>query len=218
VPKDIPPDASRVDLDLVKWTKSVARFTGLLVLATGLLFLANLIASVFIYLQYKVANDTQTDTREQLRAVVTYVGANVIVTNDKDNKPAFYSIFANFHNFGGTRTARFRAWDSIHYFEGNVPNNVDFSKPFSNLDLSDAVIGPNSQYQLSAITISQETAEKAMKKEGSILYWGEAEYSDIFTPTTTHNLAFCLSITPTANTTNGQVALTLNPYRNDCNR
>jgi hypothetical protein len=197
------------ELAMVRWTRAVAIFTLLLVLTSA-------ITDVFIYLQLKIASDAQVDSRSQLRAWVTFQGATVLVTNDKDNKPAFYSIVPTFQNFGGTRTARFNGWTNIQFFEGDVPNNVDLTKPRLKIDTADTVIGPNSIYQLAPITFTANEVDRADKKESTLLMWGRAQWSDVFEPSVSHDISVCIVFTPTSKTTNGQVALQAVPYRTDC--
>ena len=120
---------SRFEQDLVKWTKSVAQFT-------GLLFLANAIGLFFIYEQWKVASDAQTDTRQQLRALVTYQGMGENIINDPNGKPIGFVFQPTYFNSGGTRTAIFHVWQSIHYFEKSVPDNIDLTKPLEKIDIS----------------------------------------------------------------------------------
>lgn len=84
---------TQIRRDLVKWTRAVAGFT-------GLLFLANVVANFFIYEQWRVANEAQVDTRSQLRAFVRFTGGAIIITNDKDGNPTFYGFVPTFQNFG----------------------------------------------------------------------------------------------------------------------
>jgi hypothetical protein len=55
---------SQLDRQMVKWTRAVAIFT-------GLLFIASAVGNYFIYGQYQALNDQLRDSREQLRASVT---------------------------------------------------------------------------------------------------------------------------------------------------
>jgi hypothetical protein len=201
---------NQLDQKMVRWTRVVGTFT-------ALLFVANVFGLFFIWLQYRVANESQIDTREQLRAVVTLNGEVVVITNDKAGNPTHYSVITNFYNFGGTRTAKFGAWHSVRYFEGKVPNNTDFTKPLDEVDVPGSVIGPNSPYQLPPVTFTQENVEKAIKNEGSIILWGHAEYSDIFAPEILHPISFCILLTPTKNTPSGQMTIQPTLYRSDCN-
>jgi len=197
--------------EMVRWTRAVAVFTGFLVIA-------NVIANFFIHQQWVTANRAQSDTREQLRAVVAFAGFDVIIQKGPppDNKTLAYAFAAKFQNFGGTRTNSFRAWDSIQYFDKEVPNNVDLSKPRLAVDIANATIGPNSPYSLQALTLSPEEADKIAKKEGIALIWGWAEYSDVFQPSDIHPLRFCVVLSP-INTTTGEVVPQPMPYKNECN-
>jgi hypothetical protein len=94
---------TQVERDMVRWTRAVAWFT-------GLLFLANVVSNFFIFQQWKVANDAQVDTREQLRAVVTLRNMQEVLVNGKDGKIIAYAFTPVFFNSGGTRTSQFKAW------------------------------------------------------------------------------------------------------------
>lgn len=219
-PGDQPPHApSQLDRDMVKWTRAVAWFT-------GLLFVANAVGLFFIWQQWRVANASQVDTREQLRAVVTYEGATFVALPDKDGKVVAWDAIANFHNFGATRTASFQGWVSIKYFDGAVPNNIDVNKPYLQVEIGNVVIGPNSPYQIGA-AVPAEDVQKAIDKKGVILFWGFGQYSDIFDPPNIKPIHFCLLITPLVplQRQEGQggqgdqrhIAFQPAPYRPDCN-
>jgi hypothetical protein len=149
-----------LDQAMVKWTSAVAVFT-------GLLFLANAIGLFFIEEQWRIANRSQADLREQLRAVVSYDGITVIPANIKDGKPTAYAFITKFHNFGATRTYEFKAWVSVHYFDESVPNSQDFTKPWDKVDVNNAIVGPGADIFMAPLTVNPDYAAKAMNKEGS---------------------------------------------------
>lgn len=194
----------------------IDRFTGWLVLWTALLFAANLAALFFIGQQWKVSSDAQTDTRQQLRAVVTLQGVNEQTAADKDGKISYYAFSPILQNTGGTRTARFSSWDSIKYFEGAVPNNIDFSKPFISIDIVQSVIAGGGIVQQQPITITAADGENITQNKGVGLLWGHAEYADIFSPTVAHNIWYCYKLV-SVTTTDGKTVFQTAPYKNDCN-
>ena len=151
--REQPPADSRLDQEMVRWTRAVAIFTFFLV-ATSV------VSDWFIFQQWSVANKAQTDTREQLRAVVTYQLMNEFVINDKDGKPLAYAVQPQYVNSGGTRTATFIAWQSIHYFEQGIPNNLDLSKPYDKIELTNQVIAANTGSNLQPVTLSAVDADK----------------------------------------------------------
>src|ERR1700676_1116245 len=204
---DKPP--TRFERDLVKLTRSVAWFT-------GLLFLANAGALFFIYQQWSVANKTQIDTREQLRAVLTVQGAIVIPATEANGKIDGYNFISTFNNFGATRTASFQAWNSIKYFEGGVPNNLDLGKPYKPIDLGNSIIGPNSSYQLPPVGVPIADVQSVIDKKGEILLWGHGEYADIFDQTKIIAIKFCILINASVGP-DGKTLLQAVPYRTDCN-
>lgn len=69
--------------------------------------------------------------------------------------------------------------------------------------------------------------KKLIEKKGVGLVWGRADYADIFQPTTSHSIVFCILVTaPNATTGDGRVdsvlgahpPAILTPYRPDCNK
>lgn len=199
-----------------KQPAAIDRFTGWLVLWTAFLFAANVVTNVFIWQQWKVANASQVDTREQLRAVVTYQLMNEFVVNDKDGKPIAYAFQAQFYNSGGTRTAFFRPWVSIHYFDNEVPNNLDLTKPWSKFEPTSTILGGNSVSQMQPVTITANEADKVRQKQGVALIWGHADYADIFQPNKIHLIDFCLTL-ESITTIDGKSVLQPVPYKPECN-
>jgi hypothetical protein len=177
---------------VAKWTKWVAIFT-------KLLFFANAAGLYLIGKQWQTAANTQADNREQLRALVSLSNnITVLPANFVEHKPTIYAFIANFHNFGGTRTARFTAWVSIKYFDGEVPNNQDFSKPYNKMDnIRDSVIAPGGDNQVAPVAVTSDEVGKAVSKQGVIVLWGRVEWADIFNPSQIHHISFCFSPNPT---------------------
>jgi hypothetical protein len=212
---------SPLDRDMVKWTRAVAIFTGLLVAA-------NVVSNLFIYGQYRALNDTQKDNREQLRAAVTVEKSILVLPGiDQNKKLTGYAFVVSFHNFGGTRTATFYGWDSVKYFDGSVPNNLDLTKPFNPLDQStiNAVIGPQTSFPLPPVGVSADDVDKVVNKKGVVLLWGMTGYSDLFEPNHLHREQFCLLIEPVLGADNkpvpgptGGIALQSVSLRPDCNK
>ena len=194
---------------IAKWTRAVAIFTFFLVAASAA-------SDYFIYQQYRVANDAQTDTREQLRAVITFSGGEILIVKDQNKKPLYYLFLAKFQNFGATRTDTFQAWVSIHYFQGDVPFSQDFSKPWQKIDIGVSIVGPNSATFLSPVTISGQEAADAEAQKGKIVIWGHADWSDIFQTGNIHPINFCQTMQPITDT-DGNTTFRPIPLRPDCN-
>ena len=184
------PSSNSVESALSKWTMWVAIFTGALVVA-------NIVSLYLIREQWKIAADTQSDNREQLRALVA-VSHNIPVSpvNFVNNKPSDYAFSISVHNYGGTRTAHFKAWVSVKYFEGEVPNNEDFTKPYKDTPSLDVVMAPNGDNPMPPVTVSSEEVTKAVNKQGAIVLWGHADWADIFNPGQMHHISFCVSPNP----------------------
>ncbi len=202
-------DHSKNETLMAKWTRNVGIFTFLLVIVTG-------ISDFVIYQQWRLSNSQMIDTREQLRAFVSGPNFAEVVAKKADGKLR-YGFVAQFQNSGGTRTAKFNGWNSIKYFPGEIPNNLDLSKPWMKIDPAEVVIGPNGVAQLSPITIEDDEAHKTLNKEGEVLIWGRAEFADIFQPTVMHPLSFCFLLIPAGTDDRGQITFTPRPYRNECN-
>ena len=209
-----PPDGR--DSEVGKWTKAVARFTGLLALFTALLVIASVVTSIFIWEQWQASLDAQRDIREQLRAVVTQGGVTVVPANVKDGKPAAYAFFFNFQNVGGTRTKTFMAWVSMKYFPGSVPNSHDFSRPYDKIETNNIIIPPNGTSLLSPVILSSDDVETTKNNLGVATAWGHAEWSDIFEPKVIHNLAFCVLVIPQV-ANDAPMLFKLAPIKQDCN-
>jgi hypothetical protein len=194
---------------MVQWTRAVAIFTFFLVLASA-------VSDWFIYRQYKVANDAQFDTREQLRAVVTFQLMNEFIQADKDGKILSYAFQPQFFNSGGTRAAKFIPWGSVKYFDGDIPNSLDLTKPWFKIDLVESVIGANSTGAIQPVTLNPEEASNVSDKKGAVLIWGQATYVDIFQPENAHLISYCYKLI-SVQSTEGKLVLQPVAYKPECN-
>jgi hypothetical protein len=167
--------------------------------------------------QQATASANTVTGRRQQRAVVGYQPGPVFLMNDKNNRPSF-AFSMTFQNFGGTRTSKFHAWHSVQYFENGVPNSLDLSKPWGNIEaVTGSVVGPNNPIVMEPLSVSAEESARALKKNGTILQWGYGEYADIFEPNKFRHLRFCYVMEPAA-TPNGPSSFQPVPFQNDCNR
>jgi hypothetical protein len=164
---------------------------------------------------------------EQLRAVVRVSSTVVSPSIDlQGNKSAGFTT--TFQNFGSTRTARFRAWDSVQYFKGDIPNNFDPTKPNAKIDLADTIIGANSPISLAAAGLPYTEFEEALSQKGNLVVWGQAIYADIYSPKIDRHVSFCqiLHVERIRAKDVGkpgviapeQIAIQATPYKNDCNK
>ena len=128
---------------------------------------------------------------------------NEVVNGGKDGKSLAYVFIPQFYNSDGTRTAHFAGWVSVHYFPDKIPNNIDLTKPFEKVQLSDSVIGPNSPYPFAPVTLKGEEIDKVLNGEGVALIWGRVDWSDIFEPNKQQTISFCRLLKP-ARTTDGK--------------
>ena len=79
---------------MIQWTRSLS-------IATIILAIATLGSNFFIWKQWRAAVDVQNDSREQLRAYVTYEGGSQIINDTKEGHTFNYIFAARFHNWGG---------------------------------------------------------------------------------------------------------------------
>ena len=204
-----PTDQNSAHRDIAKWTKWVAAFTFILAIATG-------ISSYLIYGQWSAALEAQNETRQQLKAYVTFTGGSQIISNDPGGKTINYLFQPQFHNWGGTRTGHFVAWASVKYFDGDVPNNLDFSKPFDKITAQDTIIGPNGVAPI-GVTLPVDDAIKAKNKQGTVVMWGRADWADIYNPSDTKTVSFCLKLIPVSSDGDNRIFFQPVPYKPECN-
>jgi hypothetical protein len=198
-------------------TKKMVRWTRIVGVFTGFLFLTSAIADGFIYWQGSIAHDAQIDTRDQLRAVVTAAGGNIFTDVGPDGKAVDYRFASNFHNYGATRTNTFHGWLSIHYFEGTVPNSQDFTKPWDKIDIPNSIIPAGATIAVGPVSIAAADAIKAKNKEGSVIAWGHVDWTDIFKREEVHPIDFCLLFQPASSEGDNKIVFQPAPFRADCN-
>jgi hypothetical protein len=129
--------AQDFDRQMVGWTRA-------LTIATIVIAIATAFSGFLILKQWQSVTDAQNDAREQLRAYVTFDGGSQIVNDDArdpQRKTINYIFVSNFHNWGATRTSKFTAWASVNYFEKEVPNSQDFSKPYESVRVEEQLSG-----------------------------------------------------------------------------
>lgn len=198
-----------IERSMAKWTMMVAVFTGALVLTAG-------IQNLFIYLQWYTAATVQQETREQQRAVVTNPGTLVVLPEEPEKAGSLVVAVPTFQNFGTTRTSHFKAVINLKYFDGGIPNNLDVTKPYLPVESADVIVAPGSVFQGIQVAMPGEDLIKARDQHGQILFWGTAEYADIFEPKKIHHISMCTIIKPQP-IGNGKLGVQPIPYRADCN-
>src|SRR5271170_7502343 len=184
------PTLSPAELAMVRWTRAVALFT-------GLLFVANAISDGVIFFQLKDARDAQNLTQEQLRASVNLTGISQGPSVDSVTGKPTHAFVVTFQNTGGTRTAWARGWVSANYFPDKVPVNLDLSKPYDELSspMSNGVVGPNG-FLLIPVGMHPEETKLAADGKGAIILWGRLEYATIYNPTASIENGICFLMTP----------------------
>jgi hypothetical protein len=202
-----PTDQNRAGRDMATW--AMAAFTFILAIAT-------IISSYFIYGQWSASVEAQNETRQQLKAYVTFEGGSSVIGNDPAGKTINYLFRPQFHNWGSTRTGHFVAWASLKYFDGDVPNNLDLSKPFSKVLLQDTIIGPNGVVPV-PITLPVEDAIKAKNKQGIVIIWGHADWADIYDLGDIKSINFCLKLVPVSSNGDNGIIFQPQPYKPECN-
>jgi hypothetical protein len=202
-----PTDQNSARRDMATWT--IAAFTIILAFAT-------IITSYFIYGQWTAAVEAQNETRQQLKAYVTFEGGSQITGNDPSGKTINYLFQPRFHNWGATRTSHFVAWASVKYFDGDVPNNLDFSKPFEKVSAQDTILGPNGVSSI-GVTLPVDDAIKTKNKQGIAVIWGHADWGDIYNPGDLRSVSFCLKLVPVSSDGDNRILFAPQPYKPECN-
>ena len=197
-----------LDAALVRWTRVVGIFT-------GLLFIATIGTNIFVGLQWKAAVDAQKDSRIQLGAYVTFAGGRQI-NNNSGNTTINYIFAPQFRNWGGTRTSHFKGWTSVQYFDGEVPNSQDFSKPYKEVPISDVTIGPGETLPI-YVTLPVNDAVKAKDKKGTVIIWGHADWADIYNRDEIGSIYFCLRLVPISSGGDNNIIFEPTPFKSSCN-
>jgi hypothetical protein len=195
---------------MVKWTAVVGVFTVVLALVS-------IVQGGFVLWQASTAANAAQDAREQLRALVSNTTTTIFVPDDIDKPGAQFGVVPTFQNFGGTRTQFFKAHASLKFFEDGIPSSLDLTKPYLDYQAGETIIGPNSPYQGFGVSISGAELRKNLNGVGQILYWGTAEYADIFNPKIVHHIRYCNLIKPQTNS-DGKIVVQTAPYKGECNR
>jgi len=183
---------------------------------TVILALATIISSYFIYGQWSAAVEAQNETRQQLKAYVTFEGASQLIGNDPAGKTINYLFRPQFHNWGSTRTSHFVGWASVQYFDGDVPNNLDLSKPYIKIPAEDTIVGPNG-ISIIAVTLPVDDAIKAKNKQGVVIIWGHVDWADIYNPSDIKSIRFCLKLVPVSSNGDNGIIFQPQPYKPECN-
>jgi hypothetical protein len=177
--------------------------------------------------QARATEELFNATKEQQRALISAPNINVFSTQVREIRPdgsqsdatSGYTFIPQFRNLGTTRTGPFTAWVWIQYFDKEVPNNLDLTKPYSDLTnrLNAFIIPGLGTADLSPITITQAYVDKVLNKEGVLLLWGYYEYSDIYEPTKMKQSRTCMIVNPHPPVNGGVTQFTPTQYRSDCN-
>lgn len=202
-------DPKHFDRQMVKWTRVVGWFT-------ALLFIANAIGLFFIEEQWRVANKSQVDTREQLRAAVGFQTINEQVFLDKDGKLVSIGFQPIFNNAGGTRTSKFLGWFSVRYFEKEIPNNIDLSKPYEKIETKNQLLPAGSISSFEMVSLGAEYVDKIVNQAGIGLIWGHADWADIFSPSDEHFIDFCFKLEPLTLQDGKKIVKPIS-YKQECN-
>jgi hypothetical protein len=209
-------DRGRTAKELHEIEKSMSRWTMWVAVFTGFLVVTSAVGNLFIYLQYYTAATVQLEAREQSRAVVTNSSTLIVMPDNPDKPDAVMVVAPTFQNYGSTRTNSFKATVSLKYFDGGIPNNLDVTKPYLNVESNNVIIAPNGTYQGIPVAMPASDMLKARDDHGQILFWGSADYTDIFEPKKVHHISMCTMLKPQKNS-EGKIGVQTIPYRADCN-
>jgi hypothetical protein len=193
---------------MARWTKVVGVFTAVL---SAVSFLTLLVIAWQSYTAWLAARDA----REQTRALMQFLTVQSFAGPGADGEQ-IYGLAAVLQNVGSTRANVISGWDSVKYYAGSVPNNLDLSKPSEIVDAPKGIIAPNAQSTFIPVVLQASLVNSAAKKEGVILIWGRMVYTDIYDHTTEHLVTFCHRLTP-SQTKDGLTSFAITPFRSDCN-
>jgi hypothetical protein len=208
---------------MVGWTKVVGVFT-------ACLFVVSAFSDYFIWQQGNNTTIAQNDMREQSRAYVTFLGIIQLVNPQspqsiqasqppqppQSGQTINYVFQSIFHNYGTTRTSKYSGWTSVKYFEKDVPNSQDFSKPYEAIPIIPANIGGNGD-AFTLVALPAEDAIKAKNKQGVVIIWGHADWADIYHPDGVHPVNFCWKLIPARSDGDNNIMFQGTPYKPDCN-
>jgi hypothetical protein len=141
----------------------------------------------------------------------------VVIPEKLDQPGATVAVVPTFQNFGGTRTNSFKTVINLKFFDGGIPENLDVSKPYLKVEAGDSIIAPNGVYQGLKVGMPAEDLQKAKDGHGQVLFWGSAEYSDIFNPKNLHHIRVCMILKPQEDQA-GRITVQPIPYRPECNQ
>jgi hypothetical protein len=195
---------------MATWTQVVGVFTAALAIVS---FLTLLAVGVQSYMAWEAA----TDNREQLRAILQFASVQSFSGPAADTGEQIYGFSPVIQNFGSTRANDAYGWDSVAYYEGSIPNNIDFSQPRNAIDTPHGILGPNAQLIFSPVTLKATEVDAAERKAGVIVIWGRFAYFDIYSPQLPRLLFFCQRLTPTK-TKEGLIVFAAAPLRPECNK
>jgi hypothetical protein len=185
---------------------------------TAVLALANIVTGILIWWQSYTAWMVANDSREQARAALQFTGIQTIAGPAAETGEITTGLMSTFQNFGGSRAIGVRAWQSIAYYDGSIPNNADFSKPLNEVkDTGFGVLGPGTTMSIAPLRLTNpDDIVKATDRKGIIVIWGNVSYRDLIEPRVEHVISFCQQVSPTKGT-GGITIFGTSPLRNDCN-
>jgi hypothetical protein len=101
----------------------------------------------------------------------------------------------------------------VKYFEPDVPNNTDFSKPFDKIDdIPNTIVGPNGESDIT-VALPVDDAIKAKNKQGIAIIWGHVDWSDIYNTDDVKSISFCLKLVPASSVGDNRILFQPVPYK-----
>jgi hypothetical protein len=132
-----------------------------------------------------------------------------------------WAFTGDLRNTGLTPAKKLTVWAAVQLFETQEQiDAVDFSKPrvqFKEGELKRISIGPGGKAGLPQTGVTVADVDKALKTQGRLVWWGRAEYSDIFKEARIHPVAFCYQIAPSLNGNPPILNWAITPFLQDCN-
>jgi hypothetical protein len=104
----------------------------------------------------------------------------------------------------------------VKYFEKEVPNNTEFSKPYDAASIIPGIIGGNGD-AFQVVNLPAGDAIKAKNNQGIVIIWGLGEWADIYHPEILNPIRFCLKLVPAQSNGDNNIIFQPSIFKSECN-
>jgi hypothetical protein len=127
------------------------------------------------------------------RAYVSVKEYRPVILNDAAGNMSGFQCVVVWENSGNSPTKDMEHWVSWQKFSKQIDGRFDYPDLGKKL-VSQSYLGPRTQMNNVALTISLAEILAIIKEEVFIYVWGWAEYSDVFPGTPGHRTEFCVRV------------------------